>query len=203
MSGLIELQKKIGATPDGVFGPGTLTAATRFYKMSKPQAAHFFGQCSHESAHFTVFSENLNYSASGLLRTFPRYFNANTAAQYARKPNDIASKVYANRMGNGSEHTEDGWKFRGRGAIQLTGKSNYILFSAQIKDPEVLLNPDIVAEKYAFESAMFFFTKNRILDMCSTVDDRTIAQVTKKINGGTNGLADRSILTKKYYSWLV
>jgi len=200
---LINLQKKIGATPDGSFGPNTLKKAMAFFKLTPERAAHFFGQTSHESGGFQIFSENLNYSAKGLVATFPKYFDEKTAEQYARQPIKIASKVYANRMGNGDEASKDGWKFRGRGALQTTGKDNYTEFSEYVKIPEILTNPDIVAEQYAFESAMFFFNKNKLWAICDNgIDDKTITAITKKINGGTKGLAERTSLTKRYYSWL-
>lgn len=202
MSALVELQKKIGTTPDGSFGPATLRAAAKYYKLTNEQAAHFFGQCSHESGGFTVFSENLNYSASGLRRTFSKYFPTDSLANvYARQPIRIASRVYANRMGNGNEASQDGWKYRGRGAIQLTGKDNYTLFLKAINVPAVLTNPDIVAEQYAFESAKFFFDHNNLWQHCASVNDASITTVTRRVNGGTNGLEDRISATKRYYSW--
>lgn len=198
------LQEKIGAAADGIWGPGTLKAAQAFYKMSDARAAHFFAQCAHESGGFKAFSENLNYGAKGLLGIFKKYFpDAATAAKYERKPEMIANKVYASRMGNGDEKSGDGWKYRGRGAIQLTGKSNYQAFSTYIKDPEVMTNPDVVATKYAFESAMFFFESNKLWAICDKgVNDAAILELTKRINGGTHGLDDRKEKTKKYASWL-
>lgn len=202
MTAIKELQKTIGVTADGVFGPNTLKAFAKHYKLSNAQAAHFMGQCSHESGEFTVFSENLNYSAQGLLKIFPKYFNTETAAQYARKPEAIASRVYANRMGNGDEASKDGWKYRGRGAIQLTGKANYKGFSDYVKDESIMTNPDSVADKYAFEAALWFFGKNKLWTLCNSVDDYSITQLTKRVNGGTNGLDHRKVLTKKYFAWL-
>lgn len=200
---LISLQKKIGATADGAFGPGTLKAAMTFYKMSPERAAHFFGQTAHETGDFALFSENLNYSAAGLDKIFGKYFPDKLEDQYARQPIKIANRVYANRMGNGDEASGDGWKYRGRGALQLTGKSNYKAFSDYLKKPEIMQNPDLVADEYAFESAIFFFDNNKLWAICDKgVDDGTILSLTKKINGGTNGLDHRMSLTKRYYSWL-
>jgi putative chitinase len=172
--------------------------------MSPIRAVHFFAQCAHESGGFTVFNENLNYSARGLQSTFKKYFpDAATAKKYERKPEMIANRVYASRMGNGDEKSGDGWKFRGRGAIQLTGKSNYLAFSKHIGDPEVMTNPDIVATKYSFESAMFFFETNGLWAICDKgVGDATILALTKRINGGTHGLDDRKDKTKKYATML-
>jgi putative chitinase len=196
------LQTKIGTIADGVLGVGTLKAAMNFYKMSPIRAAHFFGQTSHETGHFKVFSENLNYSAQGLLKTFPKYFKTLTEAQgYERKPERIANRVYASRMGNGDEASGEGFKFRGRGALQLTGKSNFEAFSKFLNKPEIMANPDLVATEFAFESAFYFFDKNGLWSICDKgIDDATITAVTKKINGGVNGLAERITLTKKYYS---
>lgn len=204
MSALKLLQQKIGATPDGEFGPNTLKKAAEFFKMNEYRAAHFFAQTSHETLEFKIFNENLNYSAEGLKKTFPKYFPTSIIANaYARKPDKIASRAYANRMGNGDEASKDGWKFRGRGAIQLTGKSNYQNFANHIKNEEIMTNPDLVSEDYAFESALFFFDRNKLWDICDKgVTDETILLLTKRINGGVNGLSQRSELTKKYYGWL-
>lgn len=200
---LIKLQEKIGATPDGSFGPSTLKKAMAYYKMTPERAAHFFGQVSHETGGFHVFIENLNYAASGLLRVFKKYFNATTAEQYARQPIKIGSRVYANRMGNGDEASKEGYKFRGRGGLQSTGKNNYQEFADYIDKPEIMSNPDLVATDYAFEAAIFFFNKNKLWSICDKgVNDASILALTKKINGGINGLEERVSLTKRYYKWL-
>jgi putative chitinase len=200
---LKKLQEKIGATPDGSFGPNTLKKAMEYYKMTPERAAHFFAQTAHETGEFKLFSENLNYSAQGLQNIFGKYFPGNLEESYARNPEKIASRVYADRMGNGNEASKDGWTFRGRGALQLTGKSNYKAFSDYLKKPEIMETPDLVASDFAFESAMFFFDRNKLWDICDKgVNDASILSLTKKINGGTNGLDHRSALTKKYYGWL-
>ena len=194
------LQTKIGAISDGAFGPKTMKAAMAFYNLTPERAAHFFGQTSHETGKFKTFSENLNYSAEGLKKIFKKYFNNLTALAYARNPEKIANKVYGNRMGNGTESSGDGYKFRGRGALQLTGRSNYESFAEYLGKPEILLRPEMVADEYAFESAMFFFDKNKLWDICDKgVNSNTILKLTKRINGGTNGLTHRSVLTNKYY----
>jgi putative chitinase len=197
---LRHLQEKVGVKADGLFGPGTLRASITHYKMTPVRAAHFFAQCAHESGNFKAFSENLNYGAKGLRTTFRKYFPTDAlAAQYQRKPEMIANRVYASRMGNGDEKSGDGWRFRGRGAIQLTGKNNYQAFANYIKDPEVMTNPDIVATKYSFESAIFFFETNNLWAICDRgVDDATILTLTRRINGGTHGLEDRNQKTKRY-----
>jgi putative chitinase len=200
---LTSLQKKIGVTADGVFGPGTLKSAMTFYKMTPFKAAHFFAQTSHETGGYKLFSENLNYSAEGLQKTFGKYFTKELATSYAKQPEKIANRVYSSRMGNGDEASGDGWKYRGRGALQLTGKDNYIAFSKYLNKPEIITNPDLVATDYSFDSAMFFFDKNKLWSICDKgVDDTTILALTKRINGGTNGLEDRKHLTKKFFEWL-
>lgn len=201
---LIDLQKKLGVTADNQFGPGTLKAAAAFFKLSPARAAHFFGQCSHETGEFKLFEENLNYSADGLKRIFSKYFPADALALgYARKPEKIANRVYSSRMGNGDEKSGDGWKFRGRGALQTTGKDNYKQLAEHVKDPNILSNPDLVETTYAFEAALFYFDRNGLWKHCDVVDDAHILKVTKAVNGGTNGLDDRIKKTKKYYSYLV
>lgn len=200
---LKNLQTKIGVTADGAFGPGTLKAAMAFYKMTPERAAHFFAQTAHETGGFKAFSENLNYSADGLQKIFGKYFPGLLEESYARNPEKIANRVYADRMGNGSEASGDGWKYRGRGALQLTGKANYKAFSDYLKNPLVMEQPDLVAGELAFESAMFFFDKNKLWDICDKgVTKETILALTKRINGGTHGLADREEKTFKYYGFL-
>jgi len=201
---LKNLQTKIGVVADGAFGPGTMKKAMEFYKLTPERAAHFFGQTAHETGEFKIFTENLNYSTKGLLATFGKYFiNEATALPYRKNPEKIANRVYAGRMGNGLSTSGDGWKFRGRGALQLTGKENYKAFSDYLKKPEIMTNPDLVATTYSFESAMFFFDKNRLWSICDQgVNDAAILSLTKKINGGTHGLADRSEKTKKYYEYV-
>jgi len=200
---LKNLQTKIGVNADGAFGPGTLKAAMAYYKMTPERAAHFFAQTAHETGGFKAFSENLNYSADGLQKIFGKYFPGLLEESYARNPEKIANRVYADRMGNGSEATGDGWKYRGRGALQLTGKANYKVFSDYLKNPLVMEQPDLVAGELAFESAKFFFDKNKLWDICDKgVTKETILALTKRINGGTHGLADREEKSFKYYALL-
>lgn len=201
---LKNLQAKIGVTADGAFGPGTLKTAAAFYKLNKNRAAHFFAQTAHESGNFKAFSENLNYGAKGLRGIFGKYFPTDAlAAAYERKPEKIANRVYANRMGNGDESSGDGWKYRGRGALQLTGKSNYQAFSDYIGRPDVMTNPDLVAGELCFESALWFFDRNKLWSICDQgITDAAILALTKRINGGTHGLDDRKMKTKKYATWL-
>jgi putative chitinase len=200
---LKSLQEKIGTTTDGAFGPGTMKAAMVYYKLTPVRAAHFFAQTSHETGVFKAFSENLNYSAQGLQGTFGKYFPGTLEESYARQPEKIANRVYASRMGNGDETSGDGWKYRGRGALQLTGKSNYKNFADYLKKPEIMENPDLVATTYAFESAMFFFDRNKLWTICDQgINDAAILALTKRINGGTNGLEHRKELTYKYYNYV-
>jgi putative chitinase len=200
---LESLQKKIGVVSDGVFGKNTMKAAMSFYKMTPLRAAHFFAQTSHETGGFRIFSENLNYSEKGLKGTFSKYFPGNLAEMYARNPEKIANRVYASRMGNGNESSGDGWKYRGRGALQTTGNNNYKAFALYLKEPEVLCNPDLVATDYAFESAIFYFDTNKLWTICDQgVNDATILKLTKRINGGTHGLNDRSEKSYKYYEFV-
>lgn len=154
--------------------------------------SHFLSQCAHESGNFKFLTENLNYSADGLLKIFPKYFKDKaTADAYARKPEKIGSRVYANRMGNGDEASGDGFKFRGRGYIQLTGKDNYKQFAAFVGE-DLVANPDLVATKYPLTSAAFFFDKNKLWDICDKGDTpEVVTLVTKRVNGGTHGLEDR------------
>jgi putative chitinase len=201
---LKSLQTKIGVGADGAFGPGTLKAAMAYYKMTPERAAHFFAQTAHESGNFKAFAENLNYGAAGLTGIFKKYFpTTEKALLYERKPEKIANLVYGGRMGNGDEASGDGFKFRGRGALQLTGKDNYKAFSEYLKNPEIMTNPDLVADQFAFESAIFFFDRNKLWDICDKgVNKDTILALTKRINGGTHGLADREEKTLKYYGYL-
>jgi putative chitinase len=200
---LKSLQEKIGVVADGAFGPGTMKKAMEFYKLTPVRAAHFFAQTSHETGGFKAFAENLNYSGDGLKSIFGKYFPGNLNELYARNPQKIANRVYGSRMGNGDEKSGDGYKFRGRGALQLTGKENYKAFSDYLKKPEIMTNPDLVATTYSFESAMFFFDKNKLWSICDKgINDTSILTLTKRINGGTHGLADRSEKTKKYYEYV-
>jgi putative chitinase len=174
------------------------------YDIKNPlHLAHFLAQIAHESGNFQFVTENLNYSAEGLRKVFPKYFADNIIAmKYARNNEAIGSRVYANRMGNGDEASKEGFKFRGRGYIQLTGKSNYKDFSDFIKE-DCVANPDLVATKYPMDSAIWFFDKNKLWDICAKGSgDDTVTAVTKRVNGGTHGLEDRIAKFKLYYSLL-
>ena len=176
-----------------------LVDVAREFDITNPfRMAHFLAQCAHESGNFKHVRENLNYSEQGLLKVFPKYFDKNTAKLYARKPEQIANIVYECRLGNGNRNTGDGYKFRGRGFLQLTGRVNYKAFGDFI-GVDLISNPDLVATKYALTSAAWFFEKKGLWKICDQgVDEPTIVAVTKRVNGGTNGLADRISKTKVF-----
>jgi putative chitinase len=196
-----KLDKLKGHIPDAVIAQIPDTAA-KFGITNVLRLAHFLSQCGHESGGFKAVNENLNYSADGLKKIFPKYFPGNISESYARNPEKIASKVYGSRMGNGDEASKEGWKFRGRGYIQLTGKANYTAFDKLVEE-DIIANPDLVATKYPLASAAFFFQSNGLWSICDKgADDATVTAVTKRVNGGTIGLADRLKHFKEYYSLL-
>ena len=163
------------------------------FGISNPtRLAHFLSQVAHESGNFKFVNENLIYGAKGLMGIFKKYFPTQAlATSYERKPEKIANKVYASRMGNGDEASGEGYKFRGRGYIQLTGKDNYKAFSDFIGE-DCVANPNLVATKYPLTSAAFFFHKNKLWDICDKGHSHDIVTaVTKRVNGGTIGLDDR------------
>jgi putative chitinase len=173
--------------------PHLNSAFARFDITNGLRVAGFLAQCSHESMGFRVTVENLSYGAQALLSLFPRYFDAGSAAAYAHQPERIASRIYANRMGNGNEATEDGWKFRGRGFIQITGRSSYTSFDdalqvggAIVNGPDALVLPDLAAL-----SAAWFWKTHGLNEIA---DAKDIVHMTKVINGGTLGLAERTKL---------
>ena len=197
----IDLTKLKGHVPDSLLTEIPLIME-KFGCTSKLRLAHFLAQCAHESGGFKAVTENLNYSADGLKKVFPRYFPDNLNESYARQPEKIASRVYGSRMGNGDEASKDGWKFRGRGYIQLTGKSNYSEFD-KLVDDDIITNPDLVASKYPLVSAAFFFNKNGLWAICDKgADDATVTAVTKRVNGGTIGLPDRIKHFKHFWTCL-
>ena len=162
---------------------------------SRIRLAHFFAQVLHESGCMRFDMENLNYSSDALARVFRKHFTTREEADaYARQPEKIANRVYANRMGNRSEASGDGWKYRGRGLIQLTGRSNYQAFAEWVGDQRVVDEPDLVSTEYAVHSAVFFWDRNS-LNRFADKDD--VVGLTKKINGGVNGLAHRRELLNK------
>jgi len=197
----LKIDKLKGHIPDAVLAQIPDTAA-KFGITTNLRLAHFLAQCGHESGGFKATNENLNYSVTGLLRTFRKYFTETSAPVYANRPEKIASRVYADRMGNGNEASGEGWKFRGRGYIQLTGKSNYQAFNNTVEE-DVVENPDLVATKYPLSSAAFFFNNNKLWTICDRGhSEDAVTQVTKRVNGGTIGLADRIKHFKEYYALL-
>ena len=190
-----------GHIPDSVIAQIPDTAA-KFGITTPLRLAHLLAQASHESGHFKAVTENLNYSADGLKKIFPKYFPGNLNESYARNPQKIANKVYSSRMGNGDEASGDGFRYRGRGFLQTTGKSNYADFNKIVED-DVLANPDLVATKYALASAAFFFQKNRLWAICDQGStDQIVTLVSKRVNGGTIGLKERLSEFKKFYNLL-
>lgn len=197
----MDLTKLKGHIPDTVIDQ-IPDIQTKFEINTPLRLAHFLAQAGHESGGFKALNENLNYGAKGLLGTFKKYFTPDTAALYERKPEKIANLVYANRMGNGDKTSGDGYKFRGRGYIQLTGKDNYGAFDKTV-DENILENPDLVATKYPLASAAWFFHKNglqKIADEGAT--DLVVTKVTKRVNGGIIGLPDRIKHFNEYYKLL-
>lgn len=194
----MDFNKLKGHVPDKVLAE--LPTIVKFKIDTPLEVAHFLAQCGHESGGFKLIQENLNYGAKGLLNIFKKYFPTEAKAlQYERKPEKIANLVYGSRMGNGPEASGDGYKFRGRGYIQLTGKDNYTAFGKAINE-DITANPDLVATKYPLLSAAWFF--QRCLDKCKDDSDASVTAVTKCVNGGTIGLPDRLKHFKEYYTLL-
>lgn len=196
----MNIDKLKGHIPDAVIAQLPDTIA-KFGLDTPVKLAHFLAQAGHESGGFKVVNENLNYGAKGLLSIFKKYFPTEAKAkEYERKPEKIANLVYGARMGNGPEASGEGWKYRGRGYIQLTGKSNYTAFDAVVPE-DIVANPDLVATKYPLLSAAWFFHKNCLIK-CKDATDATVTSVTKCVNGGTIGLPDRLKHFKEYYNLL-
>jgi putative chitinase len=190
-----------GHIPDSVIAQIPDTAA-KFGITTPLRLAHFLAQASHESGGFKAVNENLNYSADGLKKIFPKYFPGNLNESYARQPQKIANRVYASRMGNGDETSGDGYRYKGAGFIQLTGKSNYSAFDKFVDD-DILANPSLVATKYALASAAWFFWKNNLWSICDQGStDQVVAAVTKRVNGAHIGLPDRIKHFKEYWALL-
>ena len=170
------------------------TILPKYDIVTPKRLAAFLAQTAHESAGFTAVRENLNYSAQALMKTWPSRFNATTAAAYARQPEKIANKVYANRMGNGDEASGDGWRYRGRGLIQTTGKANYTKLAQYIKKSLEETIEYCETVEGAVESACFYWASNNLNAIADTGD---MAALTRRINGGVIGLADRLDKYKK------
>jgi len=217
MNKIAEFQKQNGLVADGILGKNTFSRMKEVWKIKlDEQLANFLGQFSVESANFTATEENTNYSKEGLLKTFPKYFSKDTydkngklvlgtASLYARKPEKIANRAYANRMGNRDEQSGDGHLHKGVGGLQLTGADNYKDFSKWVNSP-VKLTTEQIANKYFWETGLYYFEKNKLWDLASKVDDVSITKLSKAINLGNkdskatpNHLKERIANTKKYY----
>ena len=196
-----KLDKLKGHIPDAVIAQIPDTAA-KFGITNVLRLAHFLSQAGHESGGFKAVNENLNYSADGLKKIFPKYFPGNLSESYSRNPEKIANKVYASRMGNGDEASGDGWKYKGAGFIQLTGKANHQAFDKTVDD-DIVANPSLVATKYPLASAAWFFDSNKLWGICDKGADKSVVQaVTKRVNGGLIGIEDRWKHFQEYYNLL-
>ena len=198
----MNLEKLKGHVPDTVIAQ--IPNVMENFGVNTPlRLAHFLAQCGHESGGFRLTQENLNYSAKGLRGIFKKYFPTDAlAAAYARQPQKIANRVYGGRMGNGAEASGEGFKFRGRGYIQLTGKSNYAAFDLAVED-DILANPDLVSTKHALASAAWFWKKNGLNLIADTgASNEVVTKITKRVNGGTIGLPDRIKHFKEYHALL-
>ncbi len=212
VSGILKLEKLKGHIPDSVIAQIPSVAAA-FGIITNLRLAHFLAQCGHESGGFKLVVENLNYRLDPLVSVFKHDFDTNRdkvisvnekakALTLIGHPDKIANFVYANQNGNGNEASGDGWRFKGRGYIQLTGRGNYKSFSKFIGE-DCVTNPDLVSTKYPLASAGFFFHSNKLWGICDKgADKATITALTKRVNGGFNGLADRISHFNEYYALL-
>jgi putative chitinase len=198
----LDINKLKGHVPDGVLTQ--IPAVMEKFQINTPlRLCHFLAQCSHESANFKAVTENLNYGPVSLLKVFKKYFPTSEKADaYARKPEKIANLVYGGRMGNGPEASGDGWKYRGRGYIQLTGKVNYQAFDKVVEE-NIVETPDLVATKYPLLSAAWYWNSRSLnVDADKGATDAVVTAVTKKVNGGSIGLEDRIKHFKEFYALL-
>jgi putative chitinase len=189
------LRELIGANPYAEYWHGAMCKICPEYEINTPlRLAAFIAQCAHESGNFKFLTENLNYRWESLRKVFPRYFPTDELAQqYARQPEKIANRVYASRMGNGPEDSGDGWRYRGRGLIQLTGHDNYFWFAASIETPIEEVLEYLETFEGAVQSACWFWETNKLNQWADSGDIETLS---RRINGGTIGLEDR----KKHYA---
>lgn len=195
----MDIDKLLGVIPAKVVHE--LPAVIDKYEINTPlRLAHFLAQCAHESGNFKQVTENLLYTPARLMQVWPHLFPTLLSTKaYAYKPEAIANRVYAGKIGNGTEKSGDGWKYRGRGYIQLTGKANYQSFSNYAKLPSILVNPDLVATEYPLQSAAWFWITKKLNEVADTND---VARVTKIVNGGYNGLKYREAYFNKIYPLL-
>jgi putative chitinase len=200
--GSMDIAKLKGHVPDAVISQ--LPEVMEKFQINTPlRIAHFLSQCGHESGNFKVVNENLNYGAKGLLGLFKKYFPTEAKAlEYERKPEKIANLIYGGRMGNGVEATGEGYKYRGRGYIQLTGKDNYSAFDKVVAE-DIVANPDLIATKYPLLSAAWYWNSRKINAVCDQgATEEVVKKVTKLVNGGDIGLADRLKHFKEFHSLL-
>jgi putative chitinase len=198
----MDITKLKGYLPARIYDQ--LPAICQKFEIDGPRRlSHLIGQTKHESSSYTQEIENLNYSGVVLWKLFHKYFASQEEANdFARQPERIANRIYANRLGNGDEASGDGWKYRGRGDLQLTGRDNYNALSEEM-GLDFVADPSLVVPAYSMSSAAFFFKHNDLWTICDKgVDDATIKKVTKRINAGLLGLADRTTFTKKAYALL-
>lgn len=196
----MDIQKLKGHVPDTVIAQ--IPEVMEKFQINTPlRLCHFLAQCGHESGNFKAVNENLNYGAKGLLGLFKKYFPTEAKAlEYERKPEKIANLIYGGRMGNGPEASGEGFKYRGRGYIQLTGKDNYSAFDKVVPE-NIIENPDLVATKYPLLSAAWFWNSralNALADKGAT--ELEVTAITKKVNGGTIGLVDRIKHFNEFYA---
>jgi putative chitinase len=196
------LQAKCGVAADGSFGPNTAKAIAAHFKLTPERGAHLLGQASHESGGFKLTRENLNYSADVMCKVWPsRFKSVEEAAPFARNPKALAENVYFGRMGNTSKQMAS--LYIGRGFLQLTGYDNHKAFAHDMNLPEVLTDPSLLERELAFETALWFFEKNGLMSIADEgVNVDTILRITKRVNGGTHGLDDRTQQTNKIFGWL-
>ena len=198
----LNLSGLTGHLPTAVIAQIPETAA-KFGIKSNLRLAHFLAQCALESNRFKATVENLNYSAQRLLKVFPKYFKGVDPTGYANNSIKIGNRVYANRMGNGDEASGDGYRFRGRGYIQLTGRNNYTSFSNFIGE-DCVANPDLVATTYPLASAAFFFNSNNIWPVCDQgASDATVRAVSIRVNGqNPHAVPERTAFFKEFFGAL-
>ncbi|MCK5898729.1 MAG: glycoside hydrolase family 19 protein [Methylococcales bacterium] len=197
-SNSVSLEPLKACLPESVFNQ--IPACIEAFEINTAlRLAHFLSQCDYESAGFSVTEENLNYSAIQLRRAFKKYFRRNLAKKYAHQPEKIGARVYAGRLGNGNEATGEGYLYRGRGYIQLRGKSNYKAFNDKVEE-DMLAQPDLMAEKYALFSAAWYWNNTELNLIADEGAEKHIVKIiTHKMNGGFSGTANRVQLFNKYY----
>ena len=196
---MLDISRLNGIVPAKVLGelPKILD---RYELTTKLRLAHFLAQCAHESRNFKVVYEDLNYKPQRIMQVWPKRFPTLLSTKgYAFNPEALANKAYAGVIGNGTEKSGDGWKFRGRGYIQLTGRENYQNFSNYAKLPSVMINPDLVATEYPLQSAAWFWVTRKLNEVADTND---LNRVTKIVNGGYHGLEDRRAWFNKIFAAL-